>query len=408
MNKFKYYFVLLLAGVAIVSCSKKDDDNVEVVPLRDYQEQFNTDNADLEEYLKSNYITVDEATMDVKMSPITDPATQPSIMSYLNSVTFPKLVLREIPYVHGITYKMYYLVLREGIGTAPMNTDGALVAYRGEYLKRVEKTATEPSHLTTTFFEEVIYPNKTMDLYGVILGWSEIFPLFKTGTTTVNNDGTATYKDFGAGVLFIPSGLAYYAGTGNGGIPAYSPLIFSFKMYDFERMDHENDGFDRNTGDLLLRPDGVLDYFEDLNKDGFVRDYRNATTYPNPPVNPDDTDGDGIPDFLDHDDDGDGFTTRFEITKPTGQVGMGTLNGQPFYFGVRLSYPWDAILEDNPNTPNVDEREPRGIPRRPTGALADPSKPESATNVKAYTEEDFNAPSRLRIHLDKTYPIKKN
>ncbi len=402
MNKLKYYFVLLLAGIAIVSCNKKDDDEAVVVPLRNYQEQFNTDNADIEEYLNTNYITVSE-NMDVTFTKITDPATQPSIMSYLNSATFPKLVLREIPYVHGITYKMYYLVLREGIGTAPMNTDGAVVAYRGEYLSRVDKTTTEPSYLKTTFFEEVIYPKSATDLYGVILGWSEIFPQFKTGTTTYNADGTASYKDFGAGVLFIPSGLGYYAtGSSSGAIPAYSPLIFTIKLYDFSRLDHENNGYSSTTGALLVNPDGVPDYEEDINGDGYVRDYRNTTLYPNPPANPDDTDLDGIPDFLDHDDDGDGFTTKFEITKPTGEVGV--VNG--FNYGISLYYPWDPKA-DNPVTPNVDETEPRGIPRRPTGALTNPNDPvESANNPKKYTEEDYTAPGRLRIHLDKSYPIK--
>jgi len=397
MNKFKYYFVLLLAGLAIVSCNKNDDDKTEVVPLRDYQEQFNTDNADIEEYLKTNYITV-TANMDVTISPITDAASQPSIMSYLNSATYPKLVLREIPYIHGITYKMYYLVLREGSGVAPMNTDGVLTAYRGEYLKRVEKTDTEPEHLTTTLFDQVIYPKTVIDMYvsNVIKGWSEIFPLFKTGTTTYNGDGTPNYQDFGAGVLFIPSGLGYYAAPPSSStIPTYAPLIFSFKLYDIRRMDHENNGY--SNGVLLENPDGVFDYQEDLNGDGFVRDYRDTTTYPNPPANPDDSDGDGIPDFLDHDDDGDGYTTRFELTKPT---------DAPFS-GLSKYYPYDPIL-DNPATPNVDESELWAIPRRPTGELTDPAKPESITNPRKFVPEDYTAPGRLRIHLDKTYPYQKN
>ena len=33
-------------------------------------------------------------------------------------------------------------------------------------------------------------------------------------------------------------------------------------------------------------------------------------------VNPDDTDGDGIPNFLDVDDDGDGYSTKIEIKNP--------------------------------------------------------------------------------------------
>jgi len=394
MNKFKYYFVLLLAGLAIVSCNKSDDDKTEVAPLRDYQEQFNTDNADIEEYLKANYITVTE-NMDVTISAITDPATQPSIMSYLNSATFPKLLLRNID-LHGITYKMYYLVLREGIGVSPMNTDGVLTAYRGEYLKRVEKTDTEPEHLTTTFFDQLVYPKNILDLYSVIMGWSEIYPQFKTGTTTYNGDGTPNYKDFGAGVLFVPSGLGYYsAPPSSSTIPAYAPLIFSFKLYDIKRLDHENNGY--SNGVLLENPDGVFDYQEDLNGDGYVRDYRNTTLYPNAPVNPDDTDGDGIPDFLDHDDDGDGYTTRFELTKPT---------DAPFS-GLSKYYPYDPVL-DNPATPNIDESELWGIPRRPTGELTDPTKPESITNPRKFVPEDYTTPGRLRIHLDKTYPYQKN
>ena len=133
MNKFKYYFILLLAGIATVSCNKSDDD-VTVEPLRDYQEQFNTDNANIEEYLSTNYITITQnpgATedQDVVIDSITDPTTQPSIMSYLNSATFPKLLSKNVD-LDGITYKMYYLVLREGTGTSPVNTDGVLAAYK--------------------------------------------------------------------------------------------------------------------------------------------------------------------------------------------------------------------------------------------------------------------------------------
>jgi hypothetical protein len=38
----------------------------------------------------------------------------------------------------------------------------------------------------------------------------EIFPEFKTGTYSSNTDGTVSYSDFGADVMFIPSGLAYF------------------------------------------------------------------------------------------------------------------------------------------------------------------------------------------------------
>ncbi|KUJ61734.1 FKBP-type peptidylprolyl isomerase [Flavobacteriaceae bacterium CRH] len=399
MNKFKYYFILLLAGIATVSCNKSDDNN-ETVPLRDYQEQYNTDNANIEEYLNTNYITVTENAgktddQDVVIDSITDPVTQPSIMSYLNSPTFPKLLSKNVD-LDGITYKLYYLVLREGTKIAPVSTDGVVAAYSGEYMTRVEKTSTQPTYLKMTAFEKVIYPQTPIDLYSAIVGWGETFPEFKTGTSAVQSDGTIEYRDFGAGVLFIPSGLAYYAGSGT--IPGYSPLVFSFKLYNVIRLDHDFDG--------------VYDYQEDINNDRYLRDFRNTTLYPNAPVNPDDTDLDGIPDFLDFDDDGDGFSTFYEISKPTAEIGIVTdpITGNITNYGVSKYYPWDPT-EDNPATPNTDETELRGIPRRPTGGLTktdDPKDPvESATNPKKYVEEDYTASPRLRIHLDNTYPIKK-
>ena len=64
-----------------------------------------------------------------------------------------------------------------------------------------------------------------------------------------------------------------------------------------------------------MLPDGIPSYLEDLDGDGYVYDFRNTTRYPTTPTtNPDDTDKDGIPDFLDVDDDGDKYTTKLEIT----------------------------------------------------------------------------------------------
>lgn len=170
-----------------------------------------------------------------------------------------------------------------------------MASYRGTYLYRSAATATPPSELTATFFEELKYPQTAMSLYTVITGWSEIFPQFKTGTSVINADGTVTHNDFGAGIMFIPSGLAYY-NLGNGGIPAYAPLVFSFKLYNMER---------------LNKIKMVFFHIKDLDNDGYVYDYRNTTAYPTTPTtNLDDTDKDGIPDFLDVDNDGDNYTTK--------------------------------------------------------------------------------------------------
>ena len=376
MNKFKYYFILIITCLSLFSCSK-DDNSVETVPLRDFQEQFTADNITIEEYLNNYYLDLDFndpnfADKDVVIKKITDLDTQSPIMDYLDSATFPKLLSKNVE-LHGITYKLYYLVLREGIGEKPCNVDGVLAAYSGEYLYK--STANEVTTLTPTPFEKVIFPQSFFNLYEVVTGWSEVFPEFKTGNNVPykdsdgKEDGTLVHTDFGAGVMFLPSGLAYY-NTGKGAVPSYVPLVFSFKLYAINRSDLDNDG--------------IPSYLEDVNGDGYMRVLATGV------ANPDDSDGDGVPDFLDIDDDGDGFTTRSEITKPANQIGV--VNG--INYGPSKYYPYNAFtVEDDPTTPDVDESlqsELRGIP-----AFA------------ATGEPDYTSSGRLRLHLDKAHHTEK-
>lgn len=298
MNKFKYYFFLLITTVSLFSCSK--DEAATLSPPREFAVQYATDLADIEEYLKTYYIEDTNPDVVTKISKIPTGGNQPSIWSYLNSSTFPKLLSRDV-LRNGVTYKLYYVVLRAGTGVSPTSSDAVLTAYRGEYLFR--NTSAGANTLTATFFEESSNPQTFFNLTSTITGWGQSFPEFKTGTYTSNPDGTVSYSDFGAGILFIPSGLGYYA-QGQNSIPAYAPLVFSIKLYEINRLDSDNDG--------------IADYLEDLDGDGYMTNYSNTTTYPTPPVDAiryaDDTDKDGIPNFQDTDDDGDGVSTRTEIT----------------------------------------------------------------------------------------------
>ena len=104
MNKFKYYFILLITTVSLFSCSK-DNNTAEIVPPRDYAVQYATDLNDIEEYLKNYYIEDVSPDVDTKITKIPAGGTQPSIFSYLNSPTFPKLLSREVK-LHDITYKL--------------------------------------------------------------------------------------------------------------------------------------------------------------------------------------------------------------------------------------------------------------------------------------------------------------
>ena len=182
-----------------------------------------------------------------------------------------------------------------------------MTSYRGTYLSQTTATDTTPSTITATQFEDAVLPGDFFSLFTTqtipLQGWSEVFPEFKTGSYVSNPNGTVSYTDFGAGVMFLPSGLAYYS-SGSYAIPAYSPLVFSFKLYEIQRADQDNDG--------------IPSYLEDLNGDGFMRILATGVE------NPDDTDKDGIPDFYDVDDDGDNYTTKLEIKNP--------LTGLPYPF----------------------------------------------------------------------------
>lgn len=310
MNKFKFYFILLITTVSLFSCSKNDSTPVE--PPIAYAVQYPIDIAMIEDYLKTNYITVvnHPGFVDDQNVTITKiDAAQPSIYSYLDSPSYPRLLSRDAS-MNGVTYKLYYLVLRPGVGASPCNVDGVLTAYRGDYLSR---DATSKM-ISTTKFDENLYPQTFFQLFTLdvipLRGWSEILPKFKTGTFTINADGTISHYDFGSGVMFLPSGYGYY-NNGSSAIPAYAPLVFSFKLYEIQRTDIDNDG--------------IPSYLEDYNGDGYMYDFSNLIKYPTPPTtNPDDTDKDGIPDFGDVDDDGDNYTTKLEIKNP--------LTGLPYPF----------------------------------------------------------------------------
>lgn len=277
MNRLKaFLFTLLITGL-IVSCGKDDDRKPE--PPRDRAVQNIADMIAIEEFLDTHYMTVVnnpgfQDDMDVVIEKIPEGGTQTPLKQHPNLLERP--VTRD-----GVEYKIYYIKLREGVAEnpSPTNVDAVLASYRGTLLDGSQ-------------FDYMDIPSTMLRLDNVIVGWSEIFPQFKTGTYGTNGDGTINFSDFGAGVMFVPSGLGYF-NLFQPGIPTYSPLVFSFKLYEIERIDHDNDG--------------IPSYLEDINGDGYL-------------TIEDDTDGDGIPDYRDIDDDADGRMTRDEIKDAEGNI----------------------------------------------------------------------------------------
>ncbi len=310
MSKIKFYFILLIATITMISCNK-DDDNVEVTPPKPYAEQYPKDIALLESYLKTNYIEVVDVPGETKDQDVTIAKLDAGHTVSIWDQKKYALLNRKVE-LHGITYTLYYLVLREGVGEKPCNVDDVFASYNGKYL--TEATADNVTSITSTQFEEVIYPQAFINLYTVIRGWKEVFPQFKSGSAESNSDGTVKYLNFGAGVMFIPSGLAYY-NSGKGSIPSYAPLVFSFKLYEIKRSDME---YAISGTSIIADPDGVLSYQEDIDGDGYV--WTKSELQVGAADNPDDSDNDGTPDFLDFDDDGDNYATRGEVKDKDGKV----------------------------------------------------------------------------------------
>jgi hypothetical protein len=370
MSKFKFYFIVLCSAFVLFSCNKSDDD-ILGEQLRYYGPQYATERKIIESYLQTHYIEeivnnpgqIDD--QDIKISLI--PNNNTTLQSLWDSP-----LLDSVPVdFNGITYTVYYLKLREGTSVNPSRVDQVLTGYDGSYLSWEKVTVvlrnpdgtpqlfpngsqkTEEQSLTVPYrFEYVQHPQALMPLDQLIQGWREIMPFFKSGSVIAQSGSEpAMYNDFGAGVMFVPSALAYYnrrmeVPTGSEiltAIPAYSPLMFKFKLYDVKKADHDGDG--------------ILSNDEDLNHDGLFTN--------------DDTDGDGVQNYRDGDDDGDGYLTRAE-TKFTYSTAE---NPSEILVGY---YPFNGAVTDDPLTPYDDRL---GVPN---------------------CSDDFTNPERVRKYLDRT------
>ena len=335
MNKVYKLILTVLVGLLIVSCNKNDVSSI--APKKDYAEQYAKDNDSIVKFLQTHYMeVVDDTSLptfgDVTFTEIPTGGTQTSIWNETDN--HRKLRTRLVDQ-NDITYTVYYINFRDGIGEKPCNIDGVYANYKGTLLNG-------------NVFDQTTNPQTLFQLDGVIRGWSEIFPQFASGTYTSNGDGTTSFDDFGAGVMFLPSGLGYYNIT-QSTIPAYSPLIFTIKLYEVERMDQD--------------ADGIPSYLEDLNHDGYIY------VLPEDETNPDDTDGDNFPDYVDLDDDADLVLTRTERIQY-----IDPITEEKFY------YSYDGAATNDPLTP-YDETQ--GIP-------------------SCGTTPDYTSPGRLRRYLDAT------
>ncbi len=307
MNIRKIGLYILCLTIGFVSCKKDDDSETVTIEIRDREEQQLADMDSLNDYLATHYYNSDEIASlsnpgikDLVFTELLEGETVPVGYTLLKDA--PALEKKSVTYAET-EYEFYVLTINQGGGSdTPTFADNVNVVYEG-------------FTLDDAVFDSAVNP-VTFDLTSLIPAWRKVLPQsFYTAESYVESgDGTVEYVNKGVGVMFIPSGLAYFYNASTG-IDAYSPLIFKFELLKTSQNDHDGDG--------------VPTYLEDLNGDGeFTVNYTNLKD-----TTDDDTDGDGTPDYLDADDDGDGiFTINEDINNdgdPTNDDSNG--NGIPNY-----------------------------------------------------------------------------
>lgn len=302
MKLQRLYFVLLF--IAIIACEQDDDNGGSSV--RDPEEVYPEDFAALQEYLTTHFYNYEE----FQQNPNTNLEIVFDTIAGDNADKIPLInqVETTIFNLDNVDYEVYTLKVRLGGGDMmPTFADSVLVSYSAQLLDN----SRADSSANPVWF----------NLPGVIPGFTEGVTQFNGAAQILpNGDGTVSVIDPGIGAVFLPSGLGYFANAQTG-IPPYSPLIFTFQTAAVRQTDHDGDG--------------ILSFYEDVNGDGRLNseedntdgDFRNTgagripnynyvdpdddgdgiptseeNADPNDDGNPDDaldTDGDGIPDYLD-------------------------------------------------------------------------------------------------------------
>ncbi|NNE31542.1 MAG: hypothetical protein HKN40_04145 [Winogradskyella sp.] len=272
----------LVVFIAIYSCETDDDVLQSDFEIRDRAEQQIADNDSILAFFETHYYNASffETGSNHKIEDIVISESPTDSQGNANKLLSDALAdgdmtVRTIIYL-DTEYEYYFLNINQGGGASPKFTDRVRVRYEGFTIE------------DENVFDQVSTPI-SLALTGVgfgsgaIPGWQRILPEFNTAADfTIGNDGITNYNNYGFGLMFIPSGLAYFVSPPAGSsITAYANLAFKFELLQTEEIDHDQDG--------------VASYIEDLNNNLDVFD--------------DDTDEDGNPNYFDLDDDGDGVLT---------------------------------------------------------------------------------------------------
>ncbi|MEJ1223891.1 FKBP-type peptidyl-prolyl cis-trans isomerase [Sediminicola sp. 1XM1-17] len=313
MRVNRIFLLFLLIGM-VWSCKKDDDPGFETIPPRALDEVALENDASIKEFLATHFYNYEEfanpsADFDYKIKIDTiagENANKTPLMQQVQSetvtVTNTDLGLES---EQSVQHTYYYLIAREGEGERPTVADSTYIRYEGSLLNG------------TVFDGTADYSWQYLPFF--LRGYSRGISQMKAGDNiVVNNDGTTRITNSGIGMVIMPSGLGYFNQI-QGGISQYSPLIFKLDVgLMVPDTDYDNDGIpsilEDLNGDGNLNNDntdreaevkartGLIPNHQDQDDDGdgtptreeIIIDANGNITFP-------DTDGDGIPDYLDKD-----------------------------------------------------------------------------------------------------------
>lgn len=310
--------VILFIAVLTILSSCNNDDEVSVVsaPPRSMAEVEAENDATIREYLQTHYYNYEEfenPDPDFNYKIVLDTIaglTEDKIplIDQVSSMTIS--VSSESFFLdvdETVDHTLYYVAARPGTAGSPTVADSTLVKFEGQLLSG-----------------EIFDGNSTYTwqyLPFFLRGYAAGISNFNVGEEIISNpDGTSEIVGSGIGLMFLPSGLAYFNNPPLGsGIGAYEVLVFQVNTGLYvENTDYDNDGVpsmiedlnsngnlsDDNTDESQELSSGLgfvpnhLDVDDDqdgtLTRDEIVIDNQGNISFP-------DADGDGIPDYLDAD-----------------------------------------------------------------------------------------------------------
>ena len=189
----KYYKLLICITLSIplvLGCKK--DDGPE--PIREIQDQTPEDDKSLVKYLQTHFYNYEDFENDphnhkivITIDTIADEnSNKIPLWDQVNTKTIEIKDKND----NLIPNKMYFLVVKEGIGEKPSRVDSTFVTYKGTLLNRF-------------VFDSRDLP-LWFDLTDVVRGFREFLPELRSGSHSINNDGTYDFDHYGQECFLFP------------------------------------------------------------------------------------------------------------------------------------------------------------------------------------------------------------